>query len=149
MLKWRWTVGSNIPPDAIACGVDGGELFVGRGDLSGKPIGKAGRHVPGLHVGFGGREHILREYEILVGMEGCEWVPVIASNIPANAIAAGKDQDGKPLYVARARIAATQTTQIGKAGRHFHGMMYGYGGAEEHAGEFEVLCASAPVENAS
>jgi len=69
------------------------------------------------------------------------WVPTQGGNIPPNAIQAGNEQDGTPLYVARAFLEGG--VHPGKAGRHLNlwkgGAAISYGGREIAVDKYEVL----------
>ncbi|KAJ3117890.1 hypothetical protein HDU96_005023 [Phlyctochytrium bullatum] len=68
------------------------------------------------------------------------WCRAVRGEIPAEALVAGKDLDGTPLYVARARVGTG--LHVGKIGRGFRTACVPYGGKERQVdGEYEVLCA--------
>ncbi|KAI8896816.1 hypothetical protein BC833DRAFT_621809 [Globomyces pollinis-pini] len=64
------------------------------------------------------------------------WRRATSSNFPPFAVIAGKESDGRPLYVARA--FHDKWEQLGKAGLSCG---IGYGCKEHILSEFEVLCA--------
>ncbi|KAF9646477.1 hypothetical protein BDM02DRAFT_3067698, partial [Thelephora ganbajun] len=69
-MEWVSTKNGEIPPGRRA--VEGGyesngeKLYHALGNIDGVNVpGKAGKHLGGANVPFGGYEHILREYKIL------------------------------------------------------------------------------------
>uniref|UniRef100_A0A336MXE7 CSON006343 protein n=1 Tax=Culicoides sonorensis TaxID=179676 RepID=A0A336MXE7_CULSO len=124
--KYSWVKdeNGNVPENAFIAGTTGsgnGEpLYVGRGhyERSLTP-GKIHKSHGCLYIPFGGTEHEITQYEVLVKGEPEEkkkeqfedwmnftWVPSSPyAGIPGNAVHAGNDQDGSPIYVGRARHA--------------------------------------------
>ena len=66
-----------------------------------------------------------------------QWVPTSWGWIPENAIRAGYEEDGRPLYVARARIEGVMTP--GKAGPHLPGACIPYYDKEHIFEKYEIL----------
>lgn len=98
-----------MPADAVAAGQDGEQLFVARARHDGALI--PGKLVPShgcAYVSCGGGEHAHQDYEVLCGCSGT-WVPVTGSSIPPNAVPAGENSDGEPLFVGRANHEGTLT----------------------------------------
>ncbi|EGS1684840.1 DUF3421 domain-containing protein [Enterobacter cloacae] len=92
----------------------------------------------GAHIPWGGAEHVCREFEVYVGP--VKWVHVKGHDIPKNAIQAGNEADGKPLYVARAKFP--NGLFVGKAGAHLRkGGSISYQGKEWDVDDYEVLIA--------
>ncbi|XP_061190103.1 natterin-3-like [Saccostrea echinata] len=71
------------------------------------------------------------------------WVSTMGSNIPEGAIRAGYEGDGKPLFIAKARIEGTMTP--GKCGFHLNGAHIPYGTKEQIINQYEVLVL--PLKN--
>ncbi|KAH6601495.1 hypothetical protein BASA61_001944 [Batrachochytrium salamandrivorans] len=70
--------------------------------------------------------------------QGLQWVHVVGSNIPPNAIQAGNESDGTPLYAARSNIEGG--IHVGKASRSWQdGCRISYGGKELPIAQYEVL----------
>lgn len=66
------------------------------------------------------------------------WEQTSGCNIPDNAIRAGYEKDGKPLFIARANMEGTWTS--GKCGTCLTGGAYiPYGGEEKIVKNYEVL----------
>lgn len=66
-----------------------------------------------------------------------EWVKDFAGNVPPNAIKAGHEGDGKPLYIGRVNFQGG--IHVGKVGPHFTGCHFSWGGKELSMAEYEVL----------
>ncbi|ORX72426.1 hypothetical protein DL89DRAFT_291591 [Linderina pennispora] len=102
--RFEWVAARDgaIPPRAIAGGVerDGRPLFIARAFFKGGlHPGKAAPHIQngGFAMGWGGGEHNLNEYFVLCGnANAVQWV------------AAGKEADGVPLFVAKANFQNSQ-----------------------------------------
>ncbi|KAL7738623.1 hypothetical protein ACLKA6_006916 [Drosophila palustris] len=100
-----WIPASNgeVPPHALRVGQtsDGEPLYVGRGYFSGSLTpGKVHPSHGCLYIPYGGAEHKLEAYEVLVQPE--TWVSSSGSNIVPGTILAGHDSDGDAIYVGRA-----------------------------------------------
>ncbi|XP_062566654.1 uncharacterized protein LOC134228970 [Saccostrea cucullata] len=65
------------------------------------------------------------------------WVATTGSKIPEDAIRAGYETDGRPLFIARAKIHGIMTS--GKCGFHLPGAHIPYGRKEEIINQYEVL----------
>lgn len=68
------------------------------------------------------------------------WVSTSGCNIPENAIRSGYEKDGRPLYIARAKMECTETA--GKCGPHLQGAHIPYDGEEKIVHNYEVLVYS-------
>ncbi|WP_253377739.1 DUF3421 domain-containing protein [unidentified bacterial endosymbiont] len=92
----------------------------------------------GAHIPYDGEEHVCREFELYVGP--VKWVRVNGRDIPHNAMQAGREADGRLLYVARAKFP--NGLFIGKAGTHLRkGCSISYQGKEWDVEDYEVLLA--------
>ncbi|WP_370968185.1 DUF3421 domain-containing protein [Enterobacter wuhouensis] len=92
----------------------------------------------GMHIPWGGAEHVCREFEVYVGP--VKWVRVKGHEIPPGAVQAGREADGKLLYVARANFP--NGLFLGKAGTHLRkGGSISYQGKEWDVDDYEVLVA--------
>ncbi|KAJ2792984.1 hypothetical protein H4S07_007184, partial [Coemansia furcata] len=80
-----------------------------------------------------------------LGPGGAElkWVAASDGHIPPNPVQGGIEDDGKPLFVARAIYKGG--LHPGKAGQHLGGggCAIGYGGKEVGVSEYQVLCGDA------
>lgn len=90
----------------------------------------------GAYIPWGGKEHICREFEVYVGP--LKWVRVNGKTIPAGALQAGEEADGKKLYIARAKFP--NGLFLGKAGTHLRkGGSFSYQDKEWDIDDYEVL----------
>ncbi|MBV7404493.1 DUF3421 domain-containing protein [Enterobacter sp. ENT03] len=88
------------------------------------------------YVPWGGTEYTVTEFEIYTGP--VKWVPVKGKNIPLDALVGGQEEDGRRLYIARAKFE--QGLFTGKAGSHLaKGCSVSYKGKEHDIDEYEVL----------
>lgn len=137
---WVPAEGGNVPDGAVPAGQDGEQLFVARARHDGALI--PGKLVPShgcAYVSCGGGEHSHPEYEVLCGCSGT-WMPVTGASIPPNAVPAGENSDGEPLFVGRANHEGTLTP--GKV-QESHGVCYiPYGGEELAFQEYEIFCSN-------
>lgn len=100
-----WIPASNgdVPPHSMRVGQtsDGEPLYVGRGHWQGSlTVGKIHPSHGCLYIPYGGGEHRLDHYEVLVQPE--TWVHSQGNNIVPGTIHAGTDSDGDAIYVGRA-----------------------------------------------
>lgn len=94
------------------------------------------------YVSFQGKEHSVKEYEVLCGT-GFSWIPAANGSIPPDALVAGRTKDNEILYVGRAHYNFTLTP--GKV-HPSHGCLYiGFGGQEIKIATYEVLCVNVGV----
>eukprot|EP00727_Mastigamoeba_balamuthi_P012927 m51a1_g8257 hypothetical protein (322) ;mRNA; f:173559-174775 len=140
--QWqRVEPGQHLTFGAAGRDVGGEPLWVARTPYrNGMHVGKAGNHIGGISISWGGQEVILRgvPYEVLnVPPEKLmHWVPVNGGDVPQGAVQGGSDA-GSPLYVARAAHDGALTP--GKA-LPAHACMYvPFGGQEVRYTSYEVL----------
>ena len=105
-----WSQGANgaVPSNAIRLGQDSdGEALFGCAAPVGPPgrqtmqPGKLSRKLGGCFVAFGGKEHLLRGYQVLVSSldyRAFGLQPVNGGPLPGRSINGGTDIDGQPLY---------------------------------------------------
>lgn len=87
-------------------------------------------------IPYGGEEHHCADFEVYTGP--AKWASVKNNNIPANAVVAGQEADGKKLYVARAKF--DKGIFVGKAGAHLmKGCCIGHNGKEYNFMDYEIL----------
>jgi Protein of unknown function (DUF3421) len=109
-VQGTWMPGRNgsVPPGALKAGSDNGEdLYVCRitqpnvsgGVVNGKLHPRFGR----CYIAYG-KEQEFTTYEVLVG-NNLRWV-AFGGAVPLNAIVAGSERNGVPLYVCRARLGS-------------------------------------------
>lgn len=134
---WISASGGEVPEGAFQGGVDNGEpLFVARGHHGGALLpGKLCRSHGVCYVPWGGAEHPVESYEVLVGFGN--WVHTSGSAIPPNAFPGGESEEGEPLFIGRVPHEGTMT--VGKV-QASHGSCYiSYAGQELAFTDFEVL----------
>jgi Protein of unknown function (DUF3421) len=94
--NYQWIPGSNgsVPILAIGVGNDNGDtLYVCRANnINGKLHPRHGK----CYIPYGGKEQEFRQYEVLIG--NVDYV-LLTGSIPQNAIIAGSEGNGSPLYV--------------------------------------------------
>lgn len=66
-----------------------------------------------------------------------EWVKTSGSKIPDNAIRAGYEENGRPLFIARAKMEGTWTP--GKCSPNYDGAYIPYDGKELIVKDYDVL----------
>ncbi|KAK9765437.1 hypothetical protein K7432_006252 [Basidiobolus ranarum] len=69
------------------------------------------------------------------------WIPAAGGEIPESAIQGGRENDGKPLYIARTNYRGG--VHLGKTAPHLKGIAIGYDGKEISLPTYEVLCGDA------
>ncbi|XP_055918204.1 uncharacterized protein LOC129950333 [Eupeodes corollae] len=129
-----------IPVDAVRAGntVDGEPLYIGRCSFEGsETVGKIHPTHRCLYIPYGGEEHRMDCYEVLISDPVHIWVPGSLHNVPPNAVIAGHDSDKSPIFVARAfhdgeNLPAKFVPNIGS-------VYVSYGGKDLFKDEFEVL----------
>lgn len=119
-------------------------------------VGKAAVHLGGCNISYGGKELFHEEYAVLCSLGGLQVVPAGGGVIPTGAVQAsvhafsslscslfpphqaGWEQDGSPLYAARALHEGG--LHPGKACAGFGGCNIAYGGREISVPAYEVFC---------
>lgn len=82
--------------------------------------------------------HFINKYIYLYRKkEMAEWKKTSGSKIPDNAIRAGYEKDGKPLFIARAKMGGVWTS--GKCGSHLSGAYIPYDCKEFVVKDYDVL----------
>ncbi|KAJ2799318.1 hypothetical protein H4R20_004486 [Coemansia guatemalensis] len=150
MQQFQWVKQQNgaIPIHALSEGreSDGQPLFIAYGEFKGGlHPGKAAPHLAdgGFALGWGGRAQRLNEYYVLCGdMNRAKWVDVQGGPARLDGsvrpVEAGREQNGKPLYVARASVG--NSLQLGKAGPHLaSGMSFAFGDGERNEKNYQIL----------
>jgi hypothetical protein len=141
---FKFASGGQIPMGAQPHGheTDGTPLWVARspGHTISNPIPgiQPGKVRPGFGaalIPLGGQEVSLVDYEVL--MEGGIWIAGDSGNIPDGAIVCGREDNGDPLFVARASFAGG--VHPGKIRFAFGNALIGLGGKEVPVQNYEVL----------
>ena len=153
VTSWQPASGGFVPPNAVAGGWDtpppGSSVkpslyfcraTIGTKSLSGSTVslvpGKIRPGFAGCTVPYSGREYSIGTYEVLVAENpAMPWYEAggnvggyINGFVPQDAIRAGTDVDGTPLYLCAAYYL--DSTQLGKLRSSFKGCNISYGGVE-------------------
>lgn len=139
-LSWQPASGGVIPDDAVPAGED---LYVARAKLQGVwTPGKVAKGHEHAYVPWGGEEHKVESYQVLVDTcigtfgAGHHWEAAANGEVPKRALVAGHDE-GAPLFVARGTVEGEVC--VGKV-LPSHGVAYLPHGDHEHkVTEYEVL----------
>jgi len=136
--------GGQIPTGAQSQGheADGTPLFVARSPghtfpnaIPGIQPGKVRPGFPGAFIPFGGKEISVGTYEVL--MQAGIWIAGSNGQIPDGAVVCGREENGNPLFVARANVGGG--VHPGKIRFDFGAAFIGFGGQEIRVQTYEVL----------
>ncbi len=97
--------------------------------------GMTGMWIEGCSTGYGGREVVVRDYSVLIGRGN--WVRSANGQVPGNAMPAGNEANGAPLYICRARHDGL--VYSGKTRPGFNGCNVPDSGQELTIRAFDVL----------
>ncbi|GBC06202.1 hypothetical protein RclHR1_06690007 [Rhizophagus clarus] len=136
--RWVATCDGDVPPNSFW----EGDHAIGRGWYEGGlHVGYVSEGHRGLVIGYGGREVVLREYEVLTGDKShFHWVKCEGACRPQYFIPlkGGHEADGRELYIGRTEHHGKD--RIGKAGQHLiNGMNYVHDGHETSAHHYYVF----------
>lgn len=134
---WTKVRFGQIPSFGVQGGheANGTPLYVVRADYEGGlHIGKARPGDLKASISYGGQEVWVAPYSVLISPG--RWVQVVSNRIPANAVQAGQEASGSPLYIARAKLG--DGVHVGKASPN-QGAYIPYDGREVHVTTFEVF----------
>jgi hypothetical protein len=160
VTSWQAETGGTIPPNAVVGGYDtpapgelyGPPLYFCRGKIGGSPVprppftppsrqlGKIRADFGGCFVPYSGSEVLLTNYEVLVALNPAmplAAVPASSGFVPQDAIRAGTDVDGTPLYICSALF--NNGRHPGKLHSSFGGCNITYGGVEHTISDYIVL----------
>ena len=152
--QWVKACDGNIPKGAVISGkeANGENLYIARARYrGGLHPGKVRPEFGAANIPWGGKEEKVKCYEVFVG--NGKWVQASGGNIPVGAIKAGKEADGKPLYIARAYYEGG--LHPGKVRPEFGAANIPWGHKEVKVYNYEVLVqadsppSSVPVWKAS
>ncbi|KAJ3117891.1 hypothetical protein HDU96_005024 [Phlyctochytrium bullatum] len=106
---WKRIAGAQIPADAVTVGndTDGKPLYVARAFINGGlHIGKMSPSFSTCLLPYGGAEmECFGDFEILCGIGSHSWVAIGKDGKrPENAFVGGYEEDGRLLYVSRAKV---------------------------------------------
>ncbi|XP_052811230.1 uncharacterized protein LOC128238934 [Mya arenaria] len=141
MAVWESCSGGVIPPSAVRAGyeADGKPLFIARARMDDGTLnpGKAGCHLPGAHIPWGGKENIVQNYEILVqpvdAIGHYEWQRDSGGHVPISAMSTDKG-----MFVGRCHHEDGLVPC--KVHVHYGCAFIPYGGEERRSSEYEVFC---------
>ncbi len=159
VTSWEAASGGFVPSDAVQGGWDSPDprtgvkppLYYCRGKIGGSllapprtpaslQLGKIRPGFPGCFVPYSGSEISIGNYEVLVALNPAmplATVPAINGSVPQDAIRAGTDVDGTPLYICSAYYA--NGTHPGKLHSSFGGCNISYAGVEHTIPSYFVL----------
>jgi len=141
-FTWVQSASGHVPTGAVSAGnqSNGEPLYVGRAHFQGSLTpGKVHRSHGCLYIPFGGAEHSVQQYEVLIGQQRSTWTQTSAYNpLPEGAILAGNDADGTPLYVGRAYHEGDQIPAKVLPSKQV--AYIPYNGQEIPKHQYEVLC---------
>jgi len=149
---WVFAASGSVPLDAIQGGAepDGTAVYICRAFFNnGVHPGRVRPGMTGCDIGWGGSEHLIPFYQVLVP----RWVSADNGNIPPNAYSLGYEVpsvDGRQLlYPCRGYLNGS--LQPGKVRPGLPGCSVGWGGKEIFLNPYEVLIAGPfyqlPVQN--
>lgn len=137
MAMWETTSGCNIPDNAIRAGYEenGRPLFIARANMEGKwTSGKCGTSLTGgAYIPFGGKECIVKTFDVLVYPKLYEWKLAANGNVPERAV-----QTDKCLYVGRTLYSGSMIPC--KISTCDECAYFGYIEEEHSTKNYEVLC---------
>lgn len=100
--RWEPARQGFVPNMAVRCGLtaDGEPLYIGRASWEGSLTpGKIHPSHGCLYIAYGGTEHKITNYEVLVQPE--TFIQSRCDSLPYGVIEAGHDEDGSPIYLGR------------------------------------------------
>jgi Protein of unknown function (DUF3421) len=139
-LHWVFASRGHIPKGSLAVGkaAGGEELYACRARLANgsEQPGRIRPPMLGCAVTFGGLEWSIGAYQVLRddGPKAIKWVT--GNSVPKGAYAVGREADGRELFLCRTKLG-DGGVQVGKLAGG--ACIYGVGGKEQNAADFEVL----------
>lgn len=136
-VGWAIGQGNAIPRQAPAAGQEatGQALYACVAPFNGSmQPGKTRPDFGGCNIPFGGREHVVSSYRVPMGGV---WRASSGGRVPANALPAGFEANGAPLYICRGRFNGG--LHPGKIRPEFGGCNIPWGGGEHVVRDYEVL----------
>uniref|UniRef100_A0A4V2H979 U77-Liphistoxin-Lsp1a_1 n=1 Tax=Liphistius sp. SGP-2016 TaxID=1905180 RepID=A0A4V2H979_9ARAC len=140
-FQWINSKNGQVPPKAVNCGYDNGQLlYLGRALHSGDLLpGKVHPAHGCCFVPYNGGEHAVKEYEVLCVTDGgnYEWKGNTNGLVQSNAVQGGVTEEGEPLYVGRKQHDKALVS--GKIQPSKLGLFVPFGGNEHFYRDYEVL----------
>jgi hypothetical protein len=139
-LHWVFASRGHIPKGSLAVGkaANGEELYACRARLANgsEQPGRIRQPMLGCAVTYGGLEWSIGAYQVLRddGPKVIKWVA--GGSVPKGAYAVGRGADGASLFLCRTKLG-DGGVQVGKLAGE--ACIYGVGGKEQSAADFEVL----------
>jgi hypothetical protein len=139
-LNWVFASRGHIPKGSLAVGkaTDGDAVYACRARLANgsEQPGRIRQPMLGCAVTFGGLEWSIGAYQVLRddGAKAIKWVN--GKEPPKGAYPVGRNADRSVLHLCRAKLG-DGSVQVGKLGDG--ACIYGVGGKEQVAADFEVL----------
>jgi hypothetical protein len=138
---WQRASDGQIPAGAVSAGreANGEQLYLCRANFKGGVHpGKIRPAFGGCNVPWGGAEHAVRSYEVLVGSHGSySWTRASGGGVPPGALAAGREANGDPLYICRGNFQGG--VHPGKVRQAFGACNVPWGGGEHKVNPYDVL----------
>jgi len=139
-LNWVFASRGHIPKGSLAVGqgTNGDAVYACRARLANgsEQPGRIRQPMLGCAVTYGGLEWSIGAYQVLRddGPKTIKWVS--GKEAPRSAYAVGRTADGSLLHLCRAKLG-DGSVQVGKVAEG--ACIYGVGGKEQNAADFEVL----------
>lgn len=153
VTSWQPASGGFVPPNAVQGGWDSPApgsnfkppLYYCRGNVKAKTtvslqLGKIRPGFGACFVPYSGKELAVGSYEVLVALSPAMPLASVKANngfVPQDAIRAGVDDDGSPLYICAAFFS--DGTHPGKLHSSFGGCNISYAGVEHTVSDYFVL----------
>ncbi|KAK3246521.1 hypothetical protein CYMTET_43944 [Cymbomonas tetramitiformis] len=150
-VRWRRHSAPGVAESALLLGraADGTALHIGRAEMVGGGMqpGAARAHSGGFSTGYGGQERCVAEaYEVLCCTGGLaaavRLVDAEGGKVPLEALPAGWEADGTPMFSAVVTTGAGETLSVrpGKVRPGLGGAAFGEDGKERLALRYKVVC---------
>jgi hypothetical protein len=149
VTSWQSASGGSVPANAVQGGWDSPPpgssvkqpLYYCRAKISGSlQLGKIRPGLGGCAIPYSGKEFFESSYQVLVNLSPAMPLAVVSANngfVPQDAIRAGTDGDGTPLYICSAFFAGGN--HPGKLRSSFGGCNISYAGLEHTITDYFVL----------
>lgn len=142
---WKNAQNGHVPPQAYPGGYEKNKakLFICRAKFKGgKHIGKLRTAFRGCNIAWGGKEYVVRKYQVLLNRG---WVKTSNGRLVGHPQKAGKETNGKPLYICKAKFKGG--IHPGKTRPAFRGCNIGWGGKEHVVANYKLFFANQKWKN--